>query len=102
MSKGGAMAARSKGGRARLIANPNCTTAIAVMALWPLLKKYGLKRCIMSTYQVRALAAAGGDVNRLTLVDQAIVDACLSRELKQQKDPLGEVEFDAWCRGRAI
>ena len=51
---------QKKGGRARLIANPNCTTAIAVMALWPLLKKYGLKRCIMSTYQAASGAGAPG------------------------------------------
>ena len=53
-------------------------------------------------YQGRALAAAGGDASRLLMVDQQVVDACLSRELKQQKDPLGEVEFEAWARGRAI
>ena len=53
---------RSSGGakKPRLIANPNCTTAIAVMALWPLLKKYGLKRCIMSTYQASSGAGAPG------------------------------------------
>ena len=44
---------------------------------------------------MRALAAAGGDASRLLMVDQQVVDACLSRELKQQKDPLGEVEFEA-------
>merc|ERR1712127_126005 len=35
----------------KLIANPNCTTAIALMALAPLHKEFGIKRCIMSTYQ---------------------------------------------------
>jgi ribulose-5-phosphate 4-epimerase/fuculose-1-phosphate aldolase len=54
------------------------------------------------TYQVRALAAAGGDADRLVLPSQAVVDACMAREMKQQKDPLGEVEFDAWLRGPAI
>ena len=37
----------------RLIANPNCTTAIAVMALWPLHLQFGIRRVICSTYQVR-------------------------------------------------
>lgn len=54
------------------------------------------------TYQVRALAAAGGDPERLVMPPQEVLDACLERELKQQKDPLGEVEFEAWARGPAI
>ena len=35
----------------KVIANPNCTTAIGLMALYPLHKKYGIKKVIMSTYQ---------------------------------------------------
>ncbi len=37
----------------KLIANPNCTTAVGLMALWPLHKRFRLKKCIMSTYQVK-------------------------------------------------
>lgn len=37
----------------RLIANPNCTTAIAVMALFPLHQRFGIRRIICSTYQAR-------------------------------------------------
>ena len=33
---------------AKLVANPNCTTAIGLMALWPLHKLFGLKKVIMS------------------------------------------------------
>ena len=33
---------------AKLIANPNCTTAIGLMALWPLHKLFKLKRVMMS------------------------------------------------------
>ena len=36
---------------AKLIANPNCTTAIAAVALWPLHQAFGLKKVIVSTYQ---------------------------------------------------
>lgn len=43
-----------------LIANPNCTTAIAAMALWPLHQKYTLKRVIVSTYQAASGAGAAG------------------------------------------
>jgi aspartate-semialdehyde dehydrogenase len=42
-----------------IIANPNCTTAIAAVALWPLHKKFGLKKVIMSTYQA---ASGAGNV----------------------------------------
>lgn len=34
-----------------LIANPNCSTAISLMALWPLHKAFGLKRYFAATYQ---------------------------------------------------
>ena len=34
-----------------IIANPNCSTIQAVVALWPLHKAYGLRRVIYSTYQ---------------------------------------------------
>lgn len=44
----------------RLIANPNCTTAIAAVALWPLHKAFGLKKVIVSTYQAASGAGAEG------------------------------------------
>ena len=34
-----------------IIANPNCSTAVTLMALWPLHKAFGLKRYTASTYQ---------------------------------------------------
>ncbi|WP_372616901.1 aspartate-semialdehyde dehydrogenase [Falsiroseomonas sp.] len=47
-------------GNARLIANPNCTTAILVVALAPLHAAFGLKRVIVSTYQASSGAGAEG------------------------------------------
>eukprot|EP00752_Nemacystus_decipiens_P005189 g4709.t1 len=44
----------------KLIANPNCTTAIALMALYPLHKEFGIKKCIVSTYQAASGAGAPG------------------------------------------
>lgn len=44
----------------KLIANPNCTTAIALMALQPLHKAFGVKKCIISTYQAASGAGAPG------------------------------------------
>jgi aspartate-semialdehyde dehydrogenase len=43
-----------------IIANPNCTTAILVMALEPLHKAFGVKRAIVSTYQATSGAGAKG------------------------------------------
>ena len=34
-----------------IIANPNCSTAVTLMALWPLHQAFGLKRYIAATYQ---------------------------------------------------
>jgi aspartate-semialdehyde dehydrogenase len=48
----------AKKSKRRVIANPNCTTAIALMALAPIHKEFGIKRCIMSTYQA---ASGAGD-----------------------------------------
>jgi len=46
--------------KCKLIANPNCTTAIGLMALWPLIQKFGMKRVIMSTYQASSGAGQPG------------------------------------------
>ncbi len=39
--------ARHKG----IVANPNCSTAVTLMGLWPLHQLFGVKRVIISTYQ---------------------------------------------------
>jgi aspartate-semialdehyde dehydrogenase len=45
---------------ATYISNPNCTTAIGAMALYPLHKAFGLKSVIMSTYQASSGAGMPG------------------------------------------
>jgi len=45
---------------ALLISNPNCTTAVGAMALWPLHQKFKLKKVIMATYQAASGAGAEG------------------------------------------
>ena len=49
--------AKALKGHRGIIANPNCTTAIALMALWPLHREYGLERVVASSYQ--AVSGAG-------------------------------------------
>lgn len=43
-----------------IIANPNCSTIQAVVALRPLQSKYGIKRIVYSTYQAVSGAGLGG------------------------------------------
>ena len=43
-----------------IIANPNCSTAIALMGLYPLHRAFGLKSFIASTYQAVSGSGAGG------------------------------------------
>ena len=50
-----------------IIANPNCSTAIALMGLYPLHKEFGLKRFFASTYQA---ASGAGAMAMQELVDQ--------------------------------
>lgn len=47
-------------GNSKIIANPNCTTAILNMALYPLYKEFGLKKVIVSTYQATSGAGKPG------------------------------------------
>ncbi len=42
-----------------IIANPNCSTIIALMSVYPIWKKYGVKRMLASTYQ--SVSGAGRD-----------------------------------------
>jgi len=47
-------------GKSRLIANPNCTTAIAAIPLWEIYKKFGIKKIFISTYQAASGAGKNG------------------------------------------
>lgn len=51
---------RTPDGRGRIIANPNCSTIILLMALTPLRRAFGVERVIVSTYQAASGAGAKG------------------------------------------
>ena len=53
-----AMAHLKLGGKAGIIANPNCSTIIALMAVTPIHRAVGVKRMIASTYQAASGAGA--------------------------------------------
>ncbi len=44
----------------QLISNPNCTTAIAAVVLWPLHQQFKLKKVIVSSYQASSGAGVKG------------------------------------------
>jgi aspartate-semialdehyde dehydrogenase len=64
----------------KLIANPNCTTAIGLMAIYPLLKLFGLKKVIMSTYQAASGAGQEG-------MDELLQGTALYLENQQSPAP---------------
>ena len=72
---------------AGIIANPNCSTIIALMSVHPLWKKYGVKRMIASTYQ--SVSGAGRDA--LKDLDNPVPDY-FPTEIKENLIPLiGEI-----------
>ena len=55
-----------------IIANPNCTTAITLMGLWPLHRAFGVRRVIASSYQaVSGTGAQAIEELRLQIEDLA-------------------------------
>lgn len=63
-----AIAHRPKG----IIANPNCTTIVTLMGLFPLHRKFGLKSIIASTYQAVSGSGAQGIAELEAQVGQII------------------------------
>ena len=53
-----------------IIANPNCSSAITLIALYPLHKRFGLKRFYASTYQAVSGAGAMGPIS----LDQEVTE----------------------------
>lgn len=63
-----------------LVANPNCTTAIAAMALWPLHQCFTLRKVIVSTYQAASGAGAAG----MTELDEGTRQQLAGEEVKHE------------------
>lgn len=53
-----------------IIANPNCSSAITLMAIYPLHRRFGLKRFYASTYQAVSGAGAMGPIS----LDQEVTE----------------------------
>lgn len=68
-------------GHKGIIANPNCSTAIALMGLYPLHKAFGLKSFIASTYQAVSGSGAGGLIELETQVRSWANEEPLQKEV---------------------
>ncbi len=66
-----------KYGERRIIANPNCTTIVALMPTFPLHKQFGLKRAVMSSYQ----AISGAGAQAMAELEQQMRDWAAGRAL---------------------
>ena len=70
-------------GERRIIANPNCTTIVALLATFPLHKQFGLKRAIMSSYQ----AISGAGAQAMEELQQQMRDWAAGKELTVKHQP---------------
>lgn len=64
-----------------IIANPNCTTAITLMALYPLHQAFGCKRIFASSYQAVSGTGAKAIVELQNQVQQIVNGQTISREV---------------------
>ena len=80
-----------------IIANPNCSTIIANVPLWPLYKKYGIKRFISCTYQ----AVSGAGVAAMDELSEQSEDYLQGNEIKSVEFP-HQIAFNLFSHNSAI
>jgi aspartate-semialdehyde dehydrogenase len=64
-----------------IIANPNCTTAIALMAIYPLHRAFGVKRVFVSSYQAVSGSGAKGIEELERQMQQAAAGKPVTKEI---------------------
>ncbi|HEV2209856.1 MAG TPA: aspartate-semialdehyde dehydrogenase [Verrucomicrobiae bacterium] len=64
-----------------IIANPNCTTAITLMALYPLHRAFGCRRIFASSYQAVSGTGAKAIAELQRQVDQVVHGQAVTREV---------------------
>lgn len=72
-------AEKTKG--AKIIANPNCTTAILAVALYPIHQEFNVKKTIVSTYQ----ATSGGGAPAMAELEEQTKNYLAGKEVKNEK-----------------
>jgi aspartate-semialdehyde dehydrogenase len=70
-------------GHQGILANPNCTTAISLMALYPLHQAFGVKRVIASSYQ----AVSGTGAQAIEELDRQTRQWAAGQEITKQVYP---------------
>jgi len=73
-----------------IIANPNCTTAITLMALYPLHQMFGVKRIFASTYQ----AVSGSGAQGIIELEHQVKALTHGRAIKKEVYP-HQIAFNA-------
>lgn len=73
-----------------IIANPNCSTAIALMALYPLHQRFGLRRVIASTYQ----AVSGSGAKAIAELERQVLQIHQSEPVTKEVYP-HQIAFNA-------
>jgi len=74
---------RDAGDHHGLIANPNCTTAVALMAIYPLHRAFGVQRVFASSYQ----AVSGSGARAIEELRQQVEAAAQDRQSPPQVYP---------------
>lgn len=70
-------------GHHNLIANPNCSTIILVVALWPLHRAHPIERVVVSTYQ----AASGAGQSAMAELEHQTAEVLAAKSPKPQAFP---------------
>ncbi len=73
-----------------IIANPNCTTIVTLMALYPLHRAFGVKRIFASTYQ----AVSGSGAMGIVELEQQVKALAHGRKVKMNVYPY-QIAFNA-------
>ena len=80
-----------------VIANPNCSTIIAVVPMWPLHKANPIKRVVVSTYQ----AASGAGQAAMLELEQQSRDILAGKEPKCEVFPY-QIAFNLFCHNSPL
>ena len=70
-------------GHSGILANPNCTTAITLMALWPLHQAFGVKRLFAASYQ----AVSGTGAQAIEELRAQVSDVVAGRPVEKNVYP---------------
>lgn len=66
-----------------IIANPNCTTIVTLMALWPLHKAFGVRRIFASSYQ----AVSGTGAEAIRELERQVLQTVKGEEITKEVYP---------------